>query len=280
LQFSTSSNYYRNDKFISAEKGFFYVLTTDGYYTSSQLIRHDSLGNIKWIKNISPSPLVGITTDTAGNCYLLKQNKIIKINKSGVQQWETNSAGRDGSIIYCYDKTLFTVEYSLQNYTTELNLFSTTSGTLIKNVDLHGLLQQINFDFQPTAFEIQHLIADRDTYYVAGSAFEPGYRQAFIARLGKHPINVGIQPLDRENPVYIYPIPSKGQVYICAEASIAGPITVEVSDMSSKVIFFQSQLTGFPEKYLVDITGVPPGIYSVTVQAGSERVIRRKIVIR
>lgn len=106
------------------------------------------------------------------------------------------------------------------------------------------------------------------------------YRDEYSMRrtsVMKYGIFTGIQDVDGNKTVKIYPNPNNGIFIIELPATISGGTSVEIINLAGQSVF-KACFTESPEKR-IDLSGKPKGIYLAKVSQGKE-VLNTKIVIR
>jgi hypothetical protein len=79
--------------------------------------------------------------------------------------------------------------------------------------------------------------------------------------------------------IIVYPVPNRGIFTVSVTAPVEKQISIQIFNMSGQMIWQKNdlQVRGTLNQQ-IDLTPIPPGVYSVVVSEGTNRFMRRVVI--
>jgi hypothetical protein len=164
---------------------------------------------------------------------------------------------------------------------------------VIPNVNFHVTDQWLS-DFEGAVINIEGDILITDNYGIASFCMTGGYHDYWVANPGydtvpgnfvfpcqdttiEFMLMTGSIEEDKLTLFELYPNPSSGKFYFETKNTGSNPIELQVMDLTGRIVY-QRQPT-ISEKFEIDLSGQPKGMYFVRVKSG-EGLFTEKIVVQ
>jgi hypothetical protein len=82
--------------------------------------------------------------------------------------------------------------------------------------------------------------------------------------ISKNPL--GIEESDPSSTLVVYPNPSSGIVYLTNRGALGTIAEITVSNMIGGSVYHQSGTPAVSDPYSIDLSGLPSGIYIITIR--------------
>jgi hypothetical protein len=260
------------------DPGFFYLKTGDGSVQISEIKRIDSNGSIIWNKQLPLGVVTDITTDEFGNCYVLKESVIIKINNKGQTVWTKTAAYKDPTAIFFSNSLnqLLLTEYNSQSYLSVLTKYETLSGNFVAAIPLHQELQKMNSQIGANSYVINCIRTIGQTIYIAGNATNETEYESFMARLDQVLTGVDTQKT-KEVEMDVYPNPTAGNVCVNfgKETTYAD---ISIFDATNRIIYSET-LQSAKDNHYITLSDCEPGLYFMVIETGRS-YSKKKFVVQ
>lgn len=248
-----------------------------------QLMQYDTLGNQKW--SISPGGFVSnIVADNEGNCYTFmvipqKSNVVKKYDAEGKIMWSQTVPGQsivNGSL---YGDTLFVC--GMESIESANGQLQNPAYSAISAVNGEVFWQQ-TFNFydgeEGSNEHFTHVVCDGNALYLGGTTGGQT-KKCFLVKLSEEGNTTGHN--DDKNPrtgFNIFPNPGGSKFTITCSEPATGLLKITVRNGLGQVIKEKHLACEGKNSWDLDLGKQPPGNYSVELEAGNEKVIRKLIV--
>ena len=111
----------------------------------------------------------------------------------------------------------------------------------------------------------------------ACETFEFGQVEDYCVHLG--PIVFSSQIQKKDIPLKVYPQPASRCVWLRLQRGYSGPVALNIIDVMGNSVLSR-QIVGIQTQTFLDVSEIPPGLYALCIQAGTELHCQKLLIAR